>query len=273
MIRAPIRIISLGLIVSAAWLSAVVPAHALSRVDVKRMVVEQALDHDVPPSLALAVAKVESNFDDRALSPAGARGVMQIMPRTAESEFDVQAERLWDAETNIRIGVRYLKQLHAQYGQRWELALSHYNGGTLNGSGNRARPHAYTRRYIEAVMKWRDVYDEQNTVWLALMERGPKPTSETAKIFRPVSTTPPASSSALRPNALRIVEWLPDEAFEDVEMMEWEVVDDEPLARYAALDRRPPPRHHRLRPDRRSDFDRGHFRGHDHWDGPPSSWD
>lgn len=100
------------------------------------MVVEEAhRNGTVPPSLALAVAKVESGFDEGAESSFGARGVMQIMPKTAKDEFQVSADRLWDPRLNIQVGIAYLEQLYHQYGQRWNLALSHYNGGTLKGKG------------------------------------------------------------------------------------------------------------------------------------------
>ncbi len=58
-------------------------AGAASRADIKRIVVEEARGSRVPTALALAVARIESDFDERALSSAGARGVMQIMPSTA----------------------------------------------------------------------------------------------------------------------------------------------------------------------------------------------
>ena len=64
----------------------------------------------MPPSLALAVAKIESDFQVRALSPTGARGVMQIMPATAESEFGIAADELWDAAINVRLGIEYSRR-------------------------------------------------------------------------------------------------------------------------------------------------------------------
>lgn len=124
---------------------------------------EAARNPTVPTSLALAVARVESNFKPDALSSAGARGVMQIMPATARGEFGVDPERLWQPRTNVRLGIRYLAQLYKRYDRRWELALSHYNGGTLRGSGGDAVPHAYTRDYVQAVMHFNNRYARQNS--------------------------------------------------------------------------------------------------------------
>ncbi len=139
----------------------VATAEASTRFEVKRLVMAEAMDSDVPVSLALAVAKVESDFNARALSSAGARGVMQIMPATARDEFGVSPKRLWEPRTNIRLGVRFLEQLHDQYNGRWDLALSHYNGGTVKGN----QPHTYTRKYIRTVKKWQRIYQEQASLW------------------------------------------------------------------------------------------------------------
>ncbi len=130
-----------------------------SRSSLRELVVREALLSDVPPELALAVAKVESNFNADALSSKGARGVMQIMPATAAGEFGVQKDELWDPELNVRLGVEYLARLYEHYGQRWDAALSHYNGGTLDGdSPHTAEPSARTEAYVASVLDWRDRY-------------------------------------------------------------------------------------------------------------------
>lgn len=127
--------------------------------DVQRIILEEAANSRVPPSLALALARVESNFAPRALSPAGARGVMQLMPKTARDVFGVREDELWNPRLNIQLGLGYLEQLYDQYGGRWDLALSHYNGGTLaGGAGARAIPHDYTRKYVADVLHWQRVY-------------------------------------------------------------------------------------------------------------------
>ncbi len=75
-----------------------------SRGEVKRMIVQEAELTQVPPALALALAKVESDFQINALSSAGSRGVMQIMPQTAIDEYGIDPDELWDPRLNIQIG-------------------------------------------------------------------------------------------------------------------------------------------------------------------------
>ena len=141
-------------------------ASAATRSEIKRMVIEEAQNSRVPPALAMAVAKVESDFQERALSTAGARGVMQIMPKTARDVFGVDKDELWNARLNIQLGVDYLEQLHDQYGGDWKFVLSHYNGGTLGGDNNgNLVSHGYTRKYVADVLRWRQRYAEQETVW------------------------------------------------------------------------------------------------------------
>ena len=77
------------------------------RQDVINMVINEAQIQGVDPALALAVAHIESNFNPEAISHKGARGVMQIMPRTARDEFGVNPALLFDPKTNIRTGGSY----------------------------------------------------------------------------------------------------------------------------------------------------------------------
>ncbi len=137
----------------------------LDQNQIKRLVVAEAEATTIPPSLALALAKVESDFQAGALSERGARGVMQIMPRTARHEFGVAADELWQPRLNIQLGLSFLEQLIGRYGGRWDLALSHYNGGSLHGSGATAKAHGYTRRYVQSVLRWQKRYAAQEVVW------------------------------------------------------------------------------------------------------------
>tara|TARA_B100000315_G_scaffold260857_1_gene326436 strand:- start:8524 stop:9525 length:1002 start_codon:yes stop_codon:yes gene_type:complete len=160
-----LRLSLAGLIAAIAIIAIINPALAVSRAEIKKIVVEEAQNSSVPPALALAVAKVESDFNPTALSTAGARGVMQLMPKTAKDEFGVDKDELWQARLNIQLGIDYLAKLRRQYGGNWELALSHYNGGTLKGKGSNAEPHEFTKSYVRLVQRWQQRYAEQNKVW------------------------------------------------------------------------------------------------------------
>ena len=157
-------------------------SQAASRADIKAIVVEEALATTLLPSLALAVAKVESDFQARALSPKGARGVMQIMPATAEGEFGVAADELWDARLNVQLGIDFLARLVKRYDGRWDLALSHYNSGRVMGTGVRATPLPATRNYIASVLRWQRRYAAQARVWRAAPARRPAWQSATTRV-------------------------------------------------------------------------------------------
>ncbi|MBT7033539.1 MAG: lytic transglycosylase domain-containing protein [Rhodospirillaceae bacterium] len=172
-------------------------ALALSRAEIKQIVITEAMNSPVPPSLALAVAKIESDFNARALSTAGARGVMQIMPATARGVFGVGKDELWNARLNVQLGIDYLARLHRQYGGRWDLALSHYNGGTLAGHGAKAVAHPYTRKYVQMVLNWRQRYREQSQVWMVAAKVKEKTDGWQAARTRP-SNVKPANRPARR---------------------------------------------------------------------------
>jgi soluble lytic murein transglycosylase-like protein len=130
--------------------------------EIQELIVREANRQNFPPALALAVARVESNFDPRAKSHAGARGVMQIMPATAEQELGVPRRKLYDPETNIRAGIRFLNQLIDTYDGKWDIALSHYNGGSaVTNRWGRLRVIPATRDYVDKVLKYVRSYEQQ----------------------------------------------------------------------------------------------------------------
>jgi hypothetical protein len=124
---------------------------------IQKFLVDEANRQSIDPALALAIAKVESNFNPSALSHAGAKGVMQIMPATAEGVFGISADRLFDAKTNIELGISFIKKLLSRYDQRTDIALSHYNGGSAvqNKSGGLTVIPA-TKKYVNKVLSARE---------------------------------------------------------------------------------------------------------------------
>jgi soluble lytic murein transglycosylase len=89
----------------------------------------------VDPYLAAAIIREESQYDSRALSRVGAIGLMQVMPATANAVAHrwglpaVSRDDLFDQETNIRIGVRYLEELLAQFSGNFIATIGAYNAG------------------------------------------------------------------------------------------------------------------------------------------------
>ena len=106
--------------------------------------------HGVPLALVHAVIRVESCFDPRALSRVGARGLMQLMPRTAEH---LGVTDSFDGDQNIAGGVLYLSQLLARFRNDTRLAVAAYNAGpTAVDAYGGIPPFAETRKYVERVL-------------------------------------------------------------------------------------------------------------------------
>jgi soluble lytic murein transglycosylase len=131
---------------------------------------EQASRTNIDPSLVLGIIRQESAFEEKARSKANARGLMQILPSTGR-KLSRQAritrfntKKLYDVETNIMLGTRFLAYLLQQYGKS-ELALAAYNAGDsrvdrwLKEWGNldmvefvEQIPFSETRGYVKQVL-------------------------------------------------------------------------------------------------------------------------
>ncbi|HUF51932.1 MAG TPA: lytic transglycosylase domain-containing protein [Longimicrobiales bacterium] len=109
-------------------------AAAVARYDIGRDLAEDIYDiareEDIEPALAFGLVKTESTFDERARSHVGARGLTQVMPRTAAWLVPgTKTEDLYDRQTNLRLGFKYLDQMIDKYKGNVRLALLAYNRG------------------------------------------------------------------------------------------------------------------------------------------------
>lgn len=98
---------------------------------------EAAAAYGLDPMELGAIACVESRFRIDALSPVGARGVMQVMPSNARAA-GMHPDVLWDACTNIYMGAWVLAQMKAKHGDSWE-AVGAYNASCTKLKGAACR--------------------------------------------------------------------------------------------------------------------------------------
>ncbi len=139
------------------------PVHFNLGKDINRydeLIVRFAGKYNVDSALVKAVIKAESNFNHQAVSPVGAKGLMQLMPRTASL---LRVEDSFHPEKNIEGGVRYLRYLLNLYGGNIPLALAAYNAGegAVSRYANRVPPYRETQLYIQRVMGYFDKYGRQ----------------------------------------------------------------------------------------------------------------
>jgi soluble lytic murein transglycosylase-like protein len=106
--------------------------------------------YGVDPYLIFCVMEHESQFRMRAVSPAGARGLMQLMPGTAR-RFGVR--NVFDPAESVMGGTRYLKELLNMWGGRVDLALASYNAGegAVMRYGKTVPPYRETRNYVKRI--------------------------------------------------------------------------------------------------------------------------
>ena len=128
-----------------------------------------ASEYNVEKELIISVMKVESRFNEHALSESGAIGLMQLMPETGEwiaDHLDEEVGDLFEIDKNIKYGVWYLAFLTKEFGGNKVLALAAYNAGhaavwdwiddfgwSKDFDDVEAIPYPETRQYVKRVLK------------------------------------------------------------------------------------------------------------------------
>ncbi len=134
--------------------------------------------YDLDEAFVFAIICAESSFDKDAQSEAGAKGLMQLMPSTAEwlvEKYKLEADpnMLFDADTNILLGCQYLSYLNGRFDNDLALVLAAYNGGEGNvkkwltnelyspdGKTLTNIPYKETANYVKKVSTYYDLYKE-----------------------------------------------------------------------------------------------------------------
>ncbi len=124
--------------------------------DLREMIAKTAYRFDLEPALVHAVVRAESGFNPRAVSRAGARGLMQLMPETA---IEVGVRDVFHPQDNLDGGVSYLRGLLDRYSGDVHLALAAYNAGpgAVDSHGG-VPPYAETKEYLRRVFRFRQEY-------------------------------------------------------------------------------------------------------------------
>ncbi len=127
------------------------------------MISSAAEKYGVDSALVKAVIKAESNFNHRAVSPVGAKGLMQLMPSTAAT---LQVKDTFQPENNIDGGVRYIRYLMNLFNNNLPLVLAAYNAGenAVIRYNNRIPPYPETQTYVRRVLNYFDGYSKKNGV-------------------------------------------------------------------------------------------------------------
>jgi soluble lytic murein transglycosylase-like protein len=123
---------------------------------------EMATKYQVDCNLVRAVIKAESDFNPSAISPKGAKGIMQLMPETAE---DMSVKNIFSPRDNIEGGVKYLRRLLNIFNNDLHLTVAAYNAGenAVIGCNYGIPPYDETQEYVKRVLYYLRAYKNNGT--------------------------------------------------------------------------------------------------------------
>lgn len=126
------------------------------RLPLQNVIATTSNKYGVDPELVEALIAVESNFNTNAISPKGARGLMQLMPATAKRYGMKSEQDLHIPSKNIDMGVRHLKDLLNLHNGQVSLAIASYNAGlaAVSKYGQRIPQYRETMIYVPAVLAY-----------------------------------------------------------------------------------------------------------------------
>jgi len=143
----------------------------------RQITIDYAEAYNLDPCLLAAIMKAESGFNSRAVSPKGARGLMQIMPDTGQwvarqlGNPAFNPDQLFEPATNIRFGAWYIADLKTEFNSDVVLVLAAYNGGrgnvqewvsgkNLTGGNSTIEqiPFPETRNFVRKVLLYHRIY-------------------------------------------------------------------------------------------------------------------
>ena len=135
----------------------VMKSRLLNHTSFRRIIFSKSMKYKIEPSLVSALIKVESNWDHKAISHRGAKGLMQLMPSTAK---DMNVNNPFNPEENIEGGMKYLRYLLDKFDGDITLALAAYNAGPGKIQKYKGMPPILeTKQYVERILS---IYNDKN---------------------------------------------------------------------------------------------------------------
>jgi soluble lytic murein transglycosylase-like protein len=123
------------------------------------IILQAAFQHSIDPALIRAVIMAESSYNPDAVSKSGAKGLMQLMPRTAQA---LGVKDILDPIHNINGGTKYLRQMLDRFEGDVKLALAAYNAGSRHVKRyGGIPPFKETRNYVKKVLNYYETYQKE----------------------------------------------------------------------------------------------------------------